>query len=51
MALWRHGGGGWYNDLFQMTASNVNFWTDVANHFTQLWQAGDIENFERRTTG
>ena len=34
-----------------MTASNVNYWADVANHVTLLWQAGDIENFERWITG
>ena len=33
------------------TASNVNYWADVANHVTWLWQAGDTENFEPRITG
>ena len=33
------------------TASNVNCGADVANHVTWLWQAFDLENFERRNTG
>ena len=39
----------WHNELFRTTASNVNWWTDVANHVYRLWQAGDTENSERRT--
>ena len=50
-ALWRRGGGAWHNGLLLTTASNVNYWADVANHVTWLWQAGDTENFERRITG
>ena len=44
-AFWRHGCGVWHNGLFLTTASNVNCWADVANHVTQLWQVGDMENF------
>ena len=51
VTLWRHGRGAWYNRLLLATASNVNCWADVANHVTWLWQAGDMENFERRITG
>ena len=40
-----------YNCLFLTTASNVNCWADVVNHVTRLWQAGDMEHFERRITG
>ena len=50
VASWRHGRGAWHNCLL-LPASNVNSWADVANHVTQLWQAGDTENFERRITG
>ena len=45
MALWRHGGGAWHNGLIVATASNANSWAHIANHVTQLWQAGDLENF------
>ena len=48
-ALWRHGGGAWHHGLFLTTTSNC--WADVANHETQLWQAGDTENFQRRIMG
>ena len=51
MALWRHGGGAWHNGLILLTASNGNSWAEIANHVTQLWQAGDRENFEDRITG
>ena len=36
IALWRHGGGARHNDLFVMTASNINSWAAVlcwANDF------------------
>ena len=49
--LWRHGGGAWHNYLFLMTASNINCWAVIANHVTQVWQAGDMENFERWIMG
>ena len=49
--LWRHGGGAWHSGLFLLTASNANCWADVANHVTQLWQAGDIEDFESQIMG
>ena len=51
MALWRHGGGAWHNGLILTTVSNGNSWADVANHVTQLWQAGDMDNSERLITG
>ena len=51
VALWRHGRCAWHNCLLLATTSNVNCWTDVANHVTWLWQAGDTVNFERRITG
>ena len=51
VALCRHGRGAWHNCLLLATASNVNFWADVANHVTWLRQAGDTENFERQITG
>ena len=47
-ALWRRGGGAWYNVLLRTTASNVNCWADVSNHVTRLWQAGDTDNVERQ---
>ena len=48
MALWRHSGGAWYDDLFLTAASYVKCWADVAKHMSRLWQAGDAEHFERR---
>ena len=51
MALWRHGGSPWHNDLFLTAASSANCWSDVAKHVAQLRQAGNTENFERRITG
>ena len=51
MALWRHDGGAWHNGLILTTPSNTNSWAGVANYMTWLWQAGDMENFERRITG
>ena len=51
MALWRHGGGTWQNELILTTASNANNWADVANPETRLLQAGGAKNFERRVTG
>ena len=49
--LCRHGSGAWHDGLFLKTASKVNRWAVVANHVTQLWQAGDTENFERLANG
>ena len=34
-----------------MIASNVNCWTDIANHMAWLWQAGDKKNCERLIAG
>ena len=34
-----------------MTASDNNCSTDIANHVTLLWQAGDTEKFEYWITG
>ena len=50
MALWRHGGGPWHNGLIITATSNANSRADVATHGTWLWQAGDMEDFERRIT-
>ena len=49
--LWHHSDGAWHNGLFLTTASNVNCWTNVANHVPWLWQAGDTENFKHQLMG
>ena len=36
IALWHHGNVAWHDVLFLTTASNVNSWADVANHFIQM---------------
>ena len=51
VVLWRHSRGTWHNCLLLATASNVNYWADVANHVTWLWLAGDTENFKCGITG
>ena len=51
VGLWRHDRGAGHICLLLATASNVNFWADVANDVTLLGQAGDTENFERRIDG
>ena len=46
--MWHHGGCAWSNGMFLTTASNVNFWTDLAydspSNQDPVWQACDTEN-------
>ena len=51
IALWRHGGGAWHNNLFLTTASNVDCWADVTNQVTRLWKAGECGKFRTPDTG
>ena len=43
-ALWRHDRGGWHNCMLLTTASNVNYWDDIANHVTRLWHGLKLHN-------